>query len=519
MSSPNCIPLRSHTHTVTLSVLLLRITVICLSGSGQTQAAVPSPSPSPARTLVWGPGLKANVVLPARYFFIQAADSAGTNITSSPGETAFEVKITAPGEHFTRIWVQVLDRRDGSYLVRYRMYASYSSLHIDVLLNGAHVGRSPYVLNGPVYHEACICPQASADMWLKHMGCPASVPQIQEDLSYFPTVDPDHNAQEIPRRFGQRQSLCHYTIKDNQIYIKTHGEHVGFRIFMDAFLLSLTRKVNVPDVEFFVNLGDWPLEKRTPSEGLHPIFSWCGSNDTRDIVLPTYDLTESVLETMSRVSLDMMSVQANTGPPWGEKNTTAFWRGRDSRKERLDLVKLSRAHPDLVDAAFTNFFFFKHDESLYGPLVKHVSFFDFFKFKYQINVDGTVAAYRLPYLLAGGSVVLKQDSGYYEHFYRELRPWEHYIPFRRDLGDLLDKIRWAREHDEESRKIATAGQQFARTHLMGDDIFCYYFKLLQAYAALQISKPKVREGMERLQQPNEELFPCSCHRQRANDEL
>lgn len=68
-------------------------------------------------------------------------------------------------------------------------------------------------------------------------------------------------------------------------------------------------------------------------------------------------------------------------------------------------------------------------------------------------MDGTVAAYRLPYLLAGDSVVLKQDSGYYEHFYNELRPWEHYIPVRADLGDLLDKIRWARGHDEEVKNM------------------------------------------------------------------
>lgn len=178
-------------------------------------------------------------------------------------------------------------------------------------------------------------------------------------------------------------------------------------------------QVRMPDVEFFVNLGDWPLEKKKSNPNIQPIFSWCGSTDSRDIVMPTYDLTDSVLETMGRwdmvrvdpgpwfarfgesfsvwlyeltvweedmfrflsfrVSLDMMSVQANTGPPWERKNSTAVWRGRDSRKERLELVKLSRKHPELIDAAFTNFFFFKHDESLYGPIVKHISFFDFFK--------------------------------------------------------------------------------------------------------------------------------------------
>lgn len=34
-------------------------------------------TPSAANTLVWGPGLEASVVLPARFFYIQAADSSG----------------------------------------------------------------------------------------------------------------------------------------------------------------------------------------------------------------------------------------------------------------------------------------------------------------------------------------------------------------------------------------------------------------------------------------------------------
>ena len=67
--------------------------------------------------------------------------------------------------------------------------------------------------------------------------------------------------------------------------------------------------------------------------------------------------------------------------------------------------------------------------------------------KYQINIDGTVAAYRLPYLIAGDSVVLKQDSPFYEHFYKDMKPYEHYIPFKRDLSDLMEKIQWAKDND------------------------------------------------------------------------
>jgi hypothetical protein len=60
-----------------------------------------------------------------------------------------------------------------------------------------------------------------------------------------------------------------------------------------------------------------------------------------------------------------------------------------------------------------------------------------------------VAAYRLPYLLAGDSVVFKMDSEYYEHFYKELEPWIHYIPFKKDLSDLEKHLDWAIANDKE----------------------------------------------------------------------
>ena len=85
---------------------------------------------------------------------------------------------------------------------------------------------------------------------------------------------------------------------------------------------------------------------------------------------------------LSRVSLDLMSVQANTGPAWENKTDKAIWRGRDSRQERLDLVVMSRKNPDLIDAKLTNMFFFKKDPDKYGELVKHISFFEFFKVRW-----------------------------------------------------------------------------------------------------------------------------------------
>ena len=40
--------------------------------------------------------------------------------------------------------------------------------------------------------------------------------------------------------------------------------------------------------------------------------------------------------------------------------------------------------PDIIDAKLTNMFFFKHQEDL-GEIVKHISFFDFFKvLKYSV---------------------------------------------------------------------------------------------------------------------------------------
>lgn len=58
-------------------------------------------------------------------------------------------------------------------------------------------------------------------------------------------------------------------------------------------------QVLLPDMELIVNLGDWPLNKKDRQPAF-PVFSWCGSEETRDIIWPTWDLMKATIMGMDR---------------------------------------------------------------------------------------------------------------------------------------------------------------------------------------------------------------------------
>lgn len=109
-----------------------------------------------------------------------------------------------------------------------------------------------------------------------------------------------------------------------------------------------------------------------------------------------------------------------------------------------------------------------------------------FQYKYQLNIDGTVAAYRFGYLLAGNALVFKQDSTFYEYFYKKLKPMHHYVPINRDLSNLVEKIQWAKENDDIARKIAQQAQQFANENLTPDKVLCYHVTLLKVCSRFNV---------------------------------
>ena len=68
-------------------------------------------------------------------------------LTESPGQDAFQVQITSSSGR-VRAWVQTLDRHDGSFIIRYRLFASYPDLTVAITHKGKSVAKSPYILKG-----------------------------------------------------------------------------------------------------------------------------------------------------------------------------------------------------------------------------------------------------------------------------------------------------------------------------------------------------------------------------------
>ncbi|KAG5883161.1 hypothetical protein JTB14_033411 [Gonioctena quinquepunctata] len=490
-----------------MKVFLTYSILFSISGLGGLENDV-----NPKLSRLWGPGLAPDkIVMPARYFFAILVDNSNNSLENPPGDP---IEVTIDGGTKTkkacRIWTNMLDRKDGSYIIRYKVYETCSYLKISVSYKGQHIGESPYVINNAVYPDNCICPVENVDEIMTTWNCGKVPPLITEKLQQFAEINWDKKRKALIKTFNKPHSvsICHYIIKNNQIHRKCYGKHVGFNMFMDNILLALTRKVVLPDIEFFANLGDWPLSTHDLKDK-YPILSWCGSTKSYDIIMPTYDITESSLENMGRVTVDILSVQGNTKGPYKNRIPKLFWRGRDSNKYRLELIKLSRKHPDLFNASLTNFFFYRDKEEEYGPKTEHVSLFSFFDYKYQLGLDGTVAPYRMPYLLGGGSLVFKPESEYFEYFYKDLEPNFHYIPVKHDLTDLIEKIQWAIDNDDKASEMANNGQKFVNDHLLPKNILCYHLHLFNELSKIIRSPVNIMEDMEHIEQKKVQKCDCS----------
>ena len=103
------------------------------------------------------------------------------------------------------------------------------------------------------------------------------------------------------------------------------------------------------------------------------------------------------------------------------------------------------------------------------------------KYKYLLHLDGYVAAWRLIAELNMHSVILKQESSTYEYYYTLLRPWVHYVPIKRDLSDLIEKVSWCKNNDASCKQIASNANDFAKRILTRETVLDYCVNIITDY--------------------------------------
>lgn len=161
---------------------------------------------------------------------------------------------------------------------------------------------------------------------------------------------------------------------------------------------------------------------------------------------------------------------------WEQKESKLVWRGTPGQNaydnstnimtstnlhlfSRVKLCELSLAYPTLIDANFT--VLYEHTpKNLMG---RRKTFKDQLNYKYQMLIHGNASSFsNSGWRFFSDSVVFISDSLWTQWYYNELKPYVHYVPVKRDLEDLVEKILWAKNHDSESRKIAGYFHNFVK---------------------------------------------------------
>ena len=168
-------------------------------------------------------------------------------------------------------------------------------------------------------------------------------------------------------------------------------------------------------------------------------------------------------------------------PPWHERLPLAFWRGSTTGSKGIDintlelnrryqLARFSRCWPDRLDARINQAVQccnslarerveqHLHREGLLSATVNpwHAALH-----AWQVDIDGNVNSWGLLWKLLSGSCILRVESPRRQWYHQRLKPWEHLVPVRADLGDLDEKLSWCFSHRRECAAIAEAGQALA----------------------------------------------------------
>lgn len=279
---------------------------------------------------------------------------------------------------------------------------------------------------------------------------------------------------------------------------------------------ELCKNRDIPDIEFFINKRDFPVIKKNLTEAYNhvwngsdvkmsshvyekyvPILSMVSADEFADVAIPTHDDWAHAEAGNKYFKNSRITGKHIFKTEWNSKIPVAIFRGSSTgtgttidTNTRLKACSISQTNRNILDAGITkwNLRPKKFQDSDYLQtidinsmpfgLVSPITPEDQSNYKYILHIDGHVSSFRLTYELGMNSVVLIVESEYKVWYSNMLIPNFHYVPVKKDLSDLVDKINWCITHDDECKIIAINAKLFQTRYLFKEGIYDFLQKTL-----------------------------------------
>eukprot|EP00743_Colponemidia_sp_Colp-15_P008819 GILK01009626.1.p1 GENE.GILK01009626.1~~GILK01009626.1.p1 ORF type:complete len:535 (-),score=71.35 GILK01009626.1:226-1830(-) len=369
---------------------------------------------------------------------------------------------------------------------------------------------------------------------------------IEEDLKPFRKLGRKPITRQMFQRASDLGYTGTYRIKDGQLSVlkseKSRTHHFwrheeDWSLFVKKFVSEL------PNMEFVINFLDEPriLHDPSSSEGSRSFgngYEGTGAlleklcEDQKLVAEvkdhhgffsgpPTLDLSFQMAPIFSQTKIrgcfqDIMvpshyffyeehgswradAERENNDHPWDKKSPKLYWRGsttgtlhrghnwRKSHRPGLYMSAKKQGILDKMDVKFTDINHCEHTacNEMRQELVSsgRAPFLEAWEHKFVLDMDGNSWSRRFKNLMYSNSAVMKAGI-FSEWFEYLLEDGKQLIRVKVSGEDLGDKLNYYLEHDDEAKKIAQAGSEFARDFLRYEDMMCYTYRTFIEYADL-----------------------------------
>lgn len=325
----------------------------------------------------------------------------------------------------------------------------------------------------------------------------------------------------------QKYQMARFQIVNQQVYADCYYAGHYYFPMLTKYFQKLVKKYKINDVDFIIYLREEiPINEKLGEKTLGtPAFMMFQDQNSiyeKDKLLfpDAFFLKET--NKFSWAKLIDKIIKARSEYPWNNKIEKIFWRGATTgdfyyytvdnfdKLPRVTITMLSELYPDLVDAKFAHYSYQILEEEkgslkdlfdiLFPTSPENVTESNHLKYKYLLSVDGNSATNtRVAWIMLSNSLLLKQDSEKIQWYYSALKPYFNYVPVNHDLSSLFEQLTWAKQHDEELKKISQNAQNFIENNLMPEDIDSHIILLLNEYSSLQkdskikVTLPKAKD--------------------------